>query len=162
MSLLTHASEPKQYQIAAYNNCQLMTVIPMTAEQNKTYQQFKEFEQKMALHEAPMEVFEAQMEILGEQMEQITKSAIIEENNILTINKTLLEEQETIAEQIQALVDEYQPEITRLEQAGDEISKIADQFEQTLPDDIKSHQYDMVDIIPLTSVPKDHYCGYKS
>ncbi|XOV79511.1 MAG: hypothetical protein ACFHVJ_00805 [Aestuariibacter sp.] len=159
---ISHASEAKTYQIAAYKNCELVLVIPMNEEQNRAYLELNNVEQRMDYEKEPLHMFEAQMAILGEQMEEITSGAVIENGDLVTINKALMKEQEVLAEQMQALVKEYQPEFTRLEKMGQDIGNAAAQFQTSLPAEIQDDEFDFVDILPLSEIPKDRYCGYKN
>lgn len=157
---ISHASEAETYQIAAYKDCELMQVIPMNEAQNRAYLELNNTEQRLDYKKEPLQVFEAQMAILGEQMEEITSQAVVEDGDLVTINKALMKEQEVLSEQMQALVKEYQPELTRLEMMGEEISKAADQFQTSLPAEIQDSEFDFVDILPVSETPKDRHCGY--
>jgi chromosome segregation ATPase len=147
-----------QYKVRIYNQCQLVSEHNMTAQQVAVYQRLMQHEQAMHQLEDPIKAIEPRMDKLTAQIEQISELAIRETGETLHINKSYLRQQQQIADQIEQLVAQHQSDFEALEQQGEKISAMADEFKQQMKPLTEGVEHDSIQIISPDKAAEPYRC----
>ncbi|GGD70010.1 hypothetical protein [Lacimicrobium alkaliphilum] len=147
-----------EYKVRIYNHCQLVSEHKMTAQQIAVYQRLMQHEQAMHKLKNPIKAIEPQMEKLTDQIEKVSELAIQETDETIHINKKHLRQQEQIAHQIEQLVAQHQADFDALEQQGEKISAVANEFEQQMKPLTEGVEHDNIQIISPDKAPEPYRC----
>lgn len=139
------AAAPQQ--IAYIKNCKVIQQRAMTADEFAAYQRLEAVEQQMQELQLPMKAFEAEMEQHSERMAELSDLVHQEDEHSIRIDKAKMAEQHKVAEEIQEITSRYKPHFAALEQKGDEISDIADDFTDLLEKSAPAGGFDHIQVI---------------
>lgn len=150
--------DDSDYKVRIYNQCKLVSEHAMTAQQVAVYQSLMQHEKAMHKLEGPINAIEPQMDKLTAKMERISELAIQETDETLHINKKHLKQQEDIAQQIEQLVAQHQDDFEALEQQGEKIAAVADDFEQQMKPLTEGVEHDNIQIISADKTTEPYRC----
>lgn len=139
------AAAPQQ--IAYIKNCKVVQQRAMTTDEFAAYQRLEAVEQQMEELHLPLKAFEAEMEQHGERMAELSDLMHQEDEYSIRIDKVKMAEQHKLAEEIQEITSRYKPHFAALEQKGDEISDIADDFTDLLEKLAPAGGFDHIQVI---------------
>ncbi len=139
------AAAPQQ--IAYIKNCKVVQQRAMTTDEFAAYQRLEAVEQQMEELHLPLKAFEAEMEQHGERMAELSDLVHQEDEYSIRIDKVKMAEQHKLAEEIQEITSRYKPHFAALEQKGDEISDIADDFTDLLEKSAPAGGFDHIQVI---------------
>ena len=134
-------------QIAFIKNCKVIQQRAMTSEEFAAYQRLEAIEQQMEALHLPMEAFEAEIEQHSSRMAELSDLVHQEDEHSIRIDKAKMAEQHKIAEEIQEITSRYKPHFAALEQKGDEISDIADDFTELLQKSAPAGGFDHIQVM---------------
>ncbi len=143
----TTTSTVKPAQIAFIKNCKVIQQRAMTTDEFAAYQRLEAVEQQMEELQLPMKAFEAEMEQHSERMAELSDLVHQEDEYSIRIDKAKMAEQHKIAEEIQEITSRYKPHFAALEQKGDEISDIADDFTELLEKSAPAGGFDHIQVM---------------
>jgi DNA repair exonuclease SbcCD ATPase subunit len=139
------AAAPQQ--IAYIKNCKVVQQRAMTTDEFAAYQRLEAVEQQMEELHLPLKAFEAEMEQHGERMAELSDLMHQEDEYSIRIDKAKMAEQHTLAEEIHEITERHRPHFSALEQKGDEISDIADDFTDLLEKSAPAGGFDHIQVI---------------
>lgn len=139
------AAAPQQ--IAYIKNCKVVQQRAMTTDEFAAYQRLEAVEQQMEELHLPLKAFEAEMEQHSERMAELSDLVHQEDEYSIRIDKVKMAEQHKLAEEIQEITSRYKPHFAALEQKGDEISDIADDFTDLLEKSAPAGGFDHIQVI---------------
>jgi DNA repair exonuclease SbcCD ATPase subunit len=119
----------------------------MTTDEFAAYQRLEAVEQQMKALHLPLKAFEAEMEQHSERMAELSDLVHQEDEHSIRIDKVKMAEQHKIAEEIQEITSRYKPHFAALEQKGDEISDIADDFTELLEKSAPAGGFDHIQVM---------------
>jgi uncharacterized protein YicC (UPF0701 family) len=134
-------------QIAFIKNCKVIQQRAMTADEVAAYQRLEAVEQQMEELHLPIKAFEAEMEQRSERMAELSDLVHQEDEHSIRIDKAKMAEQHTLAEEIHEITERHRPHFSALEQKGDEISDIADDFTDLLEKSAPAGGFDHIQVI---------------
>ena len=134
-------------QIAFIKNCKVIQQRAMTTDEFAAYQRLEAVEQQMEALHLPLKAFEAEMEQHSERMAELSDLVHQEDERSIRIDKVKMAEQHKIAEEIQEITSRYKPHFAALEQKGDEISDIADDFTELLEKSAPAGGFDHIQVM---------------
>ncbi|UAA38996.1 hypothetical protein KIH87_01085 [Paraneptunicella aestuarii] len=136
----------QDYQLIALKDCEIVYQAKLTEEQQEAMRALDALETKMDSMELPTEEFEVKIELLSKQLEDVTKVMIVEDENSLFIDKTLIQKQEELADEIDQLVSAHEPHFRKIEIHSEKIEAAADTFSELIKADLKGLDYDSIHI----------------
>lgn len=139
------AAAPQQ--IAFIKNCKVIQQRAMTTDEFAAYQRLEAVEQQMEELHLPLKAFEAEMEQHSERMAELSDLVHQEDEHSIRIDKVKMAEQHKLAEEIQEITERHRPHFAALEQKGDEISDIADDFTDLLEKSAPAGGFDHIQVI---------------
>jgi uncharacterized protein YicC (UPF0701 family) len=151
------AAAPQQ--IAYIKNCKVVQQRAMTTDEFAAYQRLEAVEQQMEELHLPLKAFEAEMEQHGERMAELSDLVHQEDEYSIRIDKVKMAEQHKLAEEIQEITSRYKPHFAALEQKGDEISDIADDFTDLLEKSAPAGGFDHIQVISDSDKTTECYDG---
>ncbi len=151
------AAAPQQ--IAYIKNCKVVQQRAMTTDEFTAYQRLEAVEQQMEELHLPLKAFEAEMEQHGERMAELSDLMHQEDEYSIRIDKVKMAEQHKLAEEIQEITSRYKPHFAALEQKGDEISDIADDFTDLLEKSAPAGGFDHIQVISDSDKTTECYDG---
>jgi DNA repair exonuclease SbcCD ATPase subunit len=134
-------------QIAFIKNCKVIQQRAMTTDEFTAYQRLEAVEQQMEELHLPLKAFEAEMEQHSERMAELSDLVHQEDEHSIRIDKVKMAEQQKLAEEIQEITERHRPHFAALEQKGDEISDIADDFTDLLEKSAPAGGFDHIQVI---------------
>ncbi|MGY5797212.1 hypothetical protein [Rheinheimera faecalis] len=134
-------------QIAFIKNCKVIQQRAMTTDEFAAYQRLEAVEQQMEELHLPLKAFEAEMEQHSERMAELSDLVHQEDEHSIRIDKVKMAEQQKLAEEIQEITERHRPHFAALEQKGDEISDIADDFTDLLEKSAPAGGFDHIQVI---------------
>lgn len=134
-------------QIAFIKNCKVIQQRAMTTDEFAAYQRLEAVEQQMEELHLPLEAFEAEMEQHSERMAELSDLVHQEDEHSIRIDKVKMAEQHKLAEEIHEITERHRPHFAALEQKGDEISDIADDFTDLLEKSAPAGGFDHIQVI---------------
>ena len=134
-------------QIAFIKNCKVIQQRAMTTDEFAAYQRLEAVEQQMEELHLPLKAFEAEMEQHSERMAELSDLVHQEDEHSIRIDKVKMAEQQKLAEEIQEITERHRPHFAALEQKGDEISDIADDFTELLEKSAPAGGFDHIQVI---------------
>ena len=140
-------STAKPAQIAFIKNCKVIQQRAMTKDEFAAYQRLEAVELEMEQLHLPMKAFEAEMEQHSERMAELSDLVHQEDEHSIRIDKAKMAEQHKLAEEIHEITERHRPHFAALEQKGDEISEIADDFTELLEKSAPAGGFDHIQII---------------
>ena len=144
-SAVKDAAAPQQ--IAFIKNCKVIQQRAMTNDEFAAYQRLEAIEQQMEELHLPLGSFEVEMEQYSQQMTELAELAHQEDEYSIRIDKTKMVEQQQLAEKIREITERHKPHFAALEQKGDEISDIADDFTELLEKEAPVGGFDHIQVI---------------
>jgi len=156
------AAYSSDYTLVLYKSCQEVSRQTMSDTQLSAYLAIENASEKMDGLQAPIESMQDQLEELTSQIEQLTDKAIIEDENSLHINKAFLKEQEEVVAKLEVLMTKHQGDFDAIEQQGDKIGELADEFEKALAPSIDGFDYDQIHIKTPTEADSNYRCDNNS
>ena len=138
------------YQFVAVKNCKVVMQKEMNSEQREAYLAFKQQEHKMHELELPIQDIEIEIQQYSDQIESLVKLAIVDNEDSLYIDKSLLSKHEDIANEFSEFMSEYQTSFDALGEHGQVIVQYAETFETfetTIEADLENVEYDHIEII---------------
>ncbi|WP_416307891.1 hypothetical protein [Neptunicella sp. SCSIO 80796] len=147
-----------EYKVRIFNHCQLVSEHKMTEPQIEVYQRLMQHEQAMHKIEQPIKAIEPQMDKLTDQIQHVSKQAIQETDDSLQINKKYLKQQQALAQQIEQLVAQHRADFDALQQQGDKISAVADEFEQQIKSLTEGVEHDNIQIVTPEKATTPYRC----
>ena len=140
-------STAKPAQVAFIKNCKVIQQRAMTADEFAAYQRLEAVELEMEQLHLPMKAFEAEMEQHSERMAELSDLVHQEDDHSIRIDKAKMAEQHKLAEKIHEITERHRPHFAALEQKGDEISEIADDFSDLLEKSAPAGGFDHIQVI---------------
>ncbi|CAI3799124.1 hypothetical protein [Rheinheimera sp. MM224] len=134
-------------QIAFIKNCKVIQQRAMTTDEFAAYQRLEAVEQQMEELHLPLKAFEAEMEQHSERMAELSDLVHQEDEHSIRIDKVKMAEQQKLADEIQEITERHRPHFAALEQKGDEISDIADDFTDLLEKSAPAGGFDHIQVI---------------
>ncbi len=126
------AQQQEEYKIYIYKDCEAVQEIVMNAEQVEAYNAFKNHEKLMAKLELPLEEMEQQLELHEQELDSLSDNFVIETEDSLVVNKTLVEQHEAIAKKMEKVVASHRKDIEKLELHARAFEGLANDFEKSL------------------------------
>lgn len=151
------AAAPQQ--IAFIKNCKVIQQRAMTTDEFAAYQRLEAVEQQMEELHLPLKAFEAEMEQHSERMAELSDLVHQEDEHSIRIDKAKMAEQHKLAEEIQEITERHRPHFAALEQKGDEISDIADDFTDLLEKSAPAGGFDHIQVISDSGKTTECYDG---
>lgn len=155
----TAHSTAKPAQVAFIKNCKVIQQRVMTADEFAAYQRLEAVELEMEELHLPMKAFDAEMEQHSERMAELSDLVHQEDEHSIRIDKVKMAEQQKLAEKIQEITERHQPHFAALEQKGDEISEIADDFTELLEKSAPAGGFDHIQVISDSGKTTECYDG---
>lgn len=146
-------------QIAFIKNCKVIQQRAMTTDEFAAYQRLEAVEQQMEELHLPLKAFEAEMEQHSERMAELSDLVHQEDEHSIRIDKVKMAEQQKLAEEIQEITERHRPHFAALEQKGDEISDIADDFTDLLEKSAPAGGFDHIQVISDSGKTTECYDG---
>ncbi|KOO56923.1 hypothetical protein WH43_17545 [Rheinheimera sp. KL1] len=146
-------------QIAYIKNCKVVQQRAMTTDEFEAYQRLEAVEQQMEELNLPLKAFEAEMEQHGERMAELSDLVHQEDEHSIRIDKVKMAEQHKLAEEIQEITERHRPHFAALEQKGDEISDIANDFTDLLEKSAPAGGFDHIQVISDSGKTTECYDG---
>ena len=115
------------YRVITFKDCKKVSESPLNNEQIAAYLELKHEQVKLPISDIELQVTE-----YSEQIEAITDEAVIEDENHLRINKSLLKEQDKLAKELNKLMAAHDADFKALEQQAKLIEHAAKQFDKTM------------------------------
>ncbi|WP_127022849.1 hypothetical protein [Rheinheimera mangrovi] len=134
-------------QIAFIKNCKVIQQRAMTTDELTAYQRLAVVEQQMEELHLPLKAFEAEMEQHSQRMAELADLVHHEDEHSIRIDKVKMAEQQKLAEEIHEITERHRPHFAALEQKGDEISDIADDFTDLLEKSAPAGGFDHIQVI---------------
>ena len=119
---------------------------PLTIEEMEQYQKLEAFDMEIEALEQPLEELEALMEHKGEKIEAAVESMM--QRGFSPSQRAALDEQrdKTFAE-LKLLMDQFRPELDKIEIKADEIKEAAEQFEALIFSQYNQEEVDRIRIL---------------
>jgi len=146
-------------QIAFIKNCKVIQQRAMTTDEFAAYQRLEAVEQQMEELHLPLKAFEAEMEQHSERMAELSDLVHQEDEHSIRIDKVKMAEQQKLAEEIQEITERHRPHFEALEQKGDEISDVADDFTDLLEKSAPAGGFDHIQVISDSGKTTECYDG---
>lgn len=146
-------------QIAFIKNCKVIQQRAMTTDEFAAYQRLEAVEQQMEELHLPLKAFEAEMEQHSERMAELSDLVHQEDEHSIRIDKVKMAEQHKLAEEIQEITERHRPHFAALEQKGDEISDIADDFTDLLEKSAPAGGFDHIQVMSDSGKTTECYDG---
>lgn len=146
-------------QIAFIKNCKVIQQRAMTTDEFAAYQRLEAVEQQMEELHLPLKAFEAEMEQHSERMAELSDLVHKEDEHSIHIDKVKMAEQHKLAEEIHEITERHRPHFAALEQKGDEISDIADDFTDLLEKSAPAGGFDHIQVISDSGKTTECYDG---
>ncbi|MDR7119859.1 hypothetical protein [Rheinheimera soli] len=134
-------------QIAFIKNCKVIQQRAMTTDEFAAYQRLEAVEQQMQELHLPLKAFELEMEQHSERMAELADLVHQEDEHSIRIDKVKMAEQQKLAGEIHEVTKGYKPHFAALEQKGDEISDIADDFTEVLKKSAPAGGFDHIQVM---------------
>jgi len=155
----TASDTATEYRIQAYNNCNQVADIPMTAPQITLYQKLETAQKAIEIAQSPIEKIEQQINAYSTEISAITELAVVENEHTLTINKTLLAKQEQAAKQLKNFIAQHQADFDRLEKTASQIESIAQQFEESIKPTLGGMSYQYLQVVGPNTPKNNNTCN---
>ena len=136
-----------KFEFVAIKNCQVVMQKQMTPEQREAYLSLKQQEQKMHELELPIQDLEVEIQQYSAQIESLVKLAIVDNEDSLYIDKTLLAEHDAVAKEFTDFMSDHQAKFDAIGEHGQVIVEFADVFETSIKADLDNVEYDHIQII---------------
>lgn len=150
------------YSLVLLKDCQEISRQVMSDKQLSAYLALQAASEKMDVIEQPIENMKVDLNEYTAQIEQLTDKAIVEDEDSLYINKTILKEQEEVVAKLNELMEKHRDDFDAIGKQGEKIGKVADEFEQALSVSTDGFDYDQVHIeTPNDKGPK-YQCNSQS
>ncbi len=143
----SNSAAEKPLQLAFIKDCKVIQQRAMTPDEFSAYQRLQAVELQMQELQLPMKAFEAEMEQRSERMAELSDLVHKEDEHSIRIDKAKMAEQHKIAKEIQDITSRYKPHVEALEQKGDEISSIADDFTDIIEKSAPAAGFDHIQVI---------------
>jgi DNA repair exonuclease SbcCD ATPase subunit len=134
-------------QVAFIKNCKVIQQRAMTTDEFAAYQRLEAVEQQMQEFHLPLKAFELEMEQHSERMAELADLVHQEDEHSIRIDKVKMAEQQKLAGEIHEVTKGYKPHFAALEQKGDEISDIADDFTEVLKKSAPAGGFDHIQVM---------------
>ena len=102
------SKNPSDYTVVVLKDCEIVSKKPMTQDQLTAYLSLLNVEDSIESLHLPIQDVEDEINDLTNKIEEITELAIVETDDMITIDKGLLSMHQEIATQVQAIVDAHQ------------------------------------------------------
>lgn len=150
-------AKAKPAQIAFIKNCKVIQQRAMTPDEFTAYQRLEAVEQQMDELHLPIKAFEAEMEQHSERMAELADLVQQEDEHSIRIDKVKMAEQQKLAEEIQDIAERHKPHFAALEQKGDEISELADEFTDLLEKSAPAEGFDQIQVMSGSGATTECY-----
>ena len=147
----------KPAQIAFIKNCKVIQQRAMTPDEFTAYQRLEAVEQQMDELHLPIKAFEAEMEQHSERMAELADLVHQEDEHSIRIDKVKMAEQQKLAEEIQDIAERHKPHFAALEEKGDEISELADEFTDLLEKSAPAEGFDQIQVMSDSGATTECY-----
>lgn len=135
------------FEFVAMKDCQVVMQKEMTSVQREAYLSLKQQEQKMHELELPIQDIEVEIQQYSEQIESLVKLAIVDNEDSLYIDKTLLAEHDAIATEFTDFMSVHQAKFDAIGEHGQVIVEYANEFESSIKADLDNVDYDHIQVI---------------
>ncbi|MBC7008193.1 hypothetical protein BIZ38_06920 [Pseudoalteromonas sp. BZK2] len=132
LSSASTANDQGDYRVITFKDCKKVSEITLNNEQIAAYLELKHEQVKLEALEQPISNIEQQVTEYSEQIKAIAEKAVIEDENHLRINKSLLKEQDKLATELNKLIAAHDADFKALEQQAKLIEHAAKQFDKTM------------------------------
>lgn len=146
------------YKIQYLKSCDVIQEIPMNHNQVAAYKALQSESRKMQSIEAPTLHSNDEIDDLTAQINELTPLIHQENENTITINKTVLSKQKKLTQKLEKLIDKMQPHYTALSEQGEVISQKAKVFEASIAQSKPALDYDHVRIISPEKKGRNFRC----
>ena len=146
-------SAPTDYKLQVLKDCKLLSERPLTAAELDAWQNLKKAELKMDQLQIPMDQMSKALGPHQDKMEQLSAELEQQTKRDRMPDETLLEQTRMTAERIEDITDSYQGDIDAISQYGDEISKVAETFEQQITAQLPEGSFDQLRVVKPGETP---------
>lgn len=134
----TNKPELSGYELVAYKGCDVVYSMTLNEQQAAAYDNLNNESELMHKLEVPIKKMQPALDELEEQMRKVSHIAVQETEKLIRIDKQAMEKQTAIAEKIEALIQQHQSDFDAIENQGDKIQAVADQFEKLVANALPS------------------------
>lgn len=146
-------SAPTDYKLQVLKDCKLLSERPLTAAELDAWQNLKKAELKMDQLQIPMDQMSKALGPHQDKMEQLSAELEQQTKWDRMPDETLLEQTRMTAERIEDITDSYQGDIDAISNYGDEISKVAETFEQQITAQLPEGSFDQLRVVKPGETP---------
>ncbi|MBE0350200.1 MULTISPECIES: hypothetical protein [Pseudoalteromonas] len=124
--------DDNNYRVITFKDCKKVHEGTLNNEQIAAYQQLKREQEKLESLELPLSDMEEQVTAYSQQIEAITNKAVVEDENHLRINKSLLKEQDKLTKQLDELIASHDADFKALDEQAKHMEKAATLFDEAM------------------------------
>lgn len=135
------------YELVAYNDCEIVYRATLSPKQKAAYDLLNQESAAMKELELPIQTIQPTLDKLTKEMKEVSLLAVSETDNILRIDKNLIDKQNELAKKIDNLIRVNQPNFDALEAQGKRIEIAAKEFESLMPEELEQENYRNVQIV---------------
>ncbi len=146
-------SAPTDYKLQVLKDCKLLSERPLTTAELSAWQNLKKAELKMDQLQIPLDQMSKALQPHQDKMEQLSAELEQQTKRDRMPDETLLEQTRMTAERIEDITDSYQGDIDAISSYGDEISKVANTFEQQITAQLPQGSYDQLRVLTPGEMP---------
>ena len=145
-----------QHSLQVLKDCKVLFARPLSPAELETWQQLTQAELKMQQLQVPLDEMSQSLKPHQDKMTELSSALQLQSKRDRLPDETLLEQTRRTAERIEDITDSYQGEIDAISSFGDEISKIAQKFEQQITAKLPEGSFDQLRVVkPGENAPKD-------
>ena len=149
----TQQSLLTEHKLQVLKDCKLLSERPLTAAELSAWQDLKKAELKMDQLQIPLDQMSKALEPHQDKMEQLSAELELQSKRDRMPDETLLEQTRMTAERIEDITDSYQGDIDAISSYGDEISKVAQVFEQQITAKLPAGSFDQLRVLTPGETP---------
>lgn len=140
-------NKSSDYELVAYKDCEIVYRATLSPKQKAAYDLLNQESAAMKELELPIQTIQPTLDNLTKEMKEVSLLAVSETDNILRIDKNLIDKQNELAKKIDNLIKVNQPNFDALEAQGKRIEKAAKEFESLMPEELEQANYQNVQIV---------------
>ncbi len=136
-----------QHTLQVLKDCQLVSARPLSPAELGTWQDLTVAELKMQQLQIPLDEMSKALQPHQDNMTQLSNALQLQTKRDRVPDETLLEQTRMTAERIEDITDSYQRDIDAISSFGDEISHIAQKFEQQITAQLPEGSFDQLRVV---------------
>lgn len=146
-NLLATTPDYQEYELLAYNDCDVVYRAALTEEQKSAYDELNKQSEMMKKLEQPIQSIQPSLDKLSEEMKALSKIAVQETEEVIRIDKEAMAKQNEVAAKIDVIIKDNDTNFKAIEAQGKRIEKAAKVFESLLEGDLTLKNYDYIQIV---------------